>query len=236
MAYAFVQKGTAVQNTALDGSHAVTVTITGVTAGNLLVLAWIWATDALTITSVTDGTAWTVANPANTSAGGSYGQAVYFLPNAGSGTHNVVITMSGAGTLRCGQIFEYSGLKTSSVLDKHAESGSAGNTTSNSATTAATTGAPEMVFAFSIGDTANDAISNASGYTDESSLADNVNLWRFLVSDKRITVDATQSCTVSAGTASHLLTVVSTFIEAAASSTVTSPFYFMRLKSWLAAT
>lgn len=217
MAYAFVQAGTPTKNTAANGSFQVTVSITGVASGSLLYLPIAWTSDAATISSVNDGTAWSVACTKESSGGGGYSLGSFYLKNAGSGTHTITVTFGGAATMLVGVALEYSNIDTTAPFDQMASPGSAGNVTTTVATTPATTSANELVIGSGLGDTVADAISDATGYTDRVSYTD-VGTY-FLTGDKRVTsTGAAQSVTINAASNSHLLAMIATFIEAAAGS------------------
>lgn len=115
-------------------SGDLSLTLTGVTAGNTLILVCGWG-------GYTGGLAITLSGISSDN-GGAFTQAVllenqnwrngciFYLENCNSGTHNVTVDMTGANS-HYGQalLFEYSGLETSSVL-AGANSGNSSSATS----------------------------------------------------------------------------------------------------------
>ncbi|CAB4182401.1 hypothetical protein UFOVP1077_2 [uncultured Caudovirales phage] len=118
MAGATVQSAYSVDDSGGTATTA-SIALTSVTAGNLLASFVGWSDGAGTITcTVSDGTAYT--SGASKLTGGTDAQAsqVFYLPNAGSGTHTSVATFSSTTTFRRHRIDEYSGLATASPIDQ----------------------------------------------------------------------------------------------------------------------
>lgn len=136
------------------GSTTNADTITGVTAGNHI-LAHIGSDDGGgTLTaSVSDGVSYAVADVKRVDSGNNQFGEVFYLENAGSGSHTVTVTIAG-GTpsnliLR---LLEVSGLLTSGSLDQafgqaQATPGTGANGVSSGAS-AATTNANDFVMGF----------------------------------------------------------------------------------------
>lgn len=112
------------QRTAVTSAGVTTVsdTITGVVAGNHIIahVGCDSSGGAITLSGVSDGTAYAVGDPLRLDAGNNQFGQVFYLENAGSGSHTVVATATGGtpGNMII-RLFEVSGLLTSSSLDKN---------------------------------------------------------------------------------------------------------------------
>jgi hypothetical protein len=105
------------------------VTLTGVTAGNFLLVALSYGASR-TIDSVisSNGGALTLAVESEAHVWNRCG--LWFLENSNSGTHTVTVAMSGGGSFCRAVLLEYTGLETTSVLSDASGSNEAGNNTS----------------------------------------------------------------------------------------------------------
>lgn len=140
-----------------DGSGATKIagTITGITAGNAII-AFVGFGQPLTLDrtcTVSDGVAYTAdsAGRIDDTTNFSTGQ-VFYLANAGGGSHTVTATFSSSATYRRLLLLEVAGVATSSIEDKaagQAQNG-VGITTDSIASpaTAATTNAKDLVLGF----------------------------------------------------------------------------------------
>lgn len=147
---AIVQSGYAVDDSS-GTATTIAATLTGVSAGNLLVaiVGFGDPTGAITC-SVSDGTAYTadaagkVRDTFNTQS-----SQVFYLPNAGAGSHTITATLSVAESYRRIRVFEISGVATASPEDKAAGQylSNVGTTTDSisSGATATTTNANDFV-------------------------------------------------------------------------------------------
>jgi len=140
-----------------DNSSGTTIsaTITGVTAGNHLVVHVGWGDPVPpgTITcSVSDGTSYTAADSKRTDTNNSQSGQVFYLENAGSGSHTVTATFSSSSLFRAIRIYEVSGLLTSGSLDANfgqfQSSPGTGTGGVSSGATSATTNANDFVMGF----------------------------------------------------------------------------------------
>lgn len=169
-----------------NGVTSQTIALTGVTAGNLLVLTvdYYDGTQATNATPATptdsNGTVAVAIAPLSVlSLGGQMGCAIFYVANAASGTHTLTVNpfnnvnaFSGFLTLT-----EYSGVVTSSPLDAaaviSADVENAGSTTTFNTGTGATLAQADELIVAAIGATAGAGLSNAalstpSGYTQVS--------------------------------------------------------------------
>lgn len=88
-----------------------------VTAGSLLV-AFVYANHG--ISGVADSRSQTWSSAVNVTDGATYSLATYYFHNTTAGANTVTVTFAGAVTYASLQIAEYSGVATSSPLDKTA--------------------------------------------------------------------------------------------------------------------
>ena len=115
---AIVQTAYAVNDSGSGGTTTIAVTITGVTAGNTLV-AFVGNGDPAGTTTVTvsDGASYTQAGSYTRDTVNTQMSSVFYLENAGSGSHTVTATLSSARDYRRIRVIEISGLQISSSLD-----------------------------------------------------------------------------------------------------------------------
>lgn len=151
MAGAIVQSAFAVDD---SGANATTLAavLNSVVAGNHLV-AHVGYTDAAsTSATFSDGTSYSVADAERFDATEGQSGTVFYLENAGSGTHTGTATFSPTTSFRRNRYIEVSGLATSSSLDKdigqvQTAPGTGANAISSSAS-AATANANDFVMGF----------------------------------------------------------------------------------------
>ena len=112
MAGAFVQSD-------VDATTAgdLSLTLTGVGSGNMLIVALSWGHQSTDTSVETDN-----GGPGFTQAASAEGSnwdrtAIWYLENVNSGTHNVTVDYTGGSHYARGVLLEYSGLATSSALD-----------------------------------------------------------------------------------------------------------------------
>jgi len=150
--------GSIVQQRAFVTSSGVTTvsdTITGVTAGNHIV-AHVGCDDGagtITISGVSDGTAYSLGDAKRVDTGNNQFGTVYYLENAGSGSHTVTATATGGTpTNMVLRLFEVSGLQTSASLDKNTGQAQASPGTGadgvSSGATATTANANDFIMGF----------------------------------------------------------------------------------------
>jgi hypothetical protein len=114
------------------------------TAGNLIIVAVQWVTTAQTVT-VADSLGNTY-QAATSQLDITYGALqIWYAMNVGAGANTVTATFNGTTTSTMA-IHEYSGLVTTSALDKTAGASGASATASDSGATATTTQAGELLF------------------------------------------------------------------------------------------
>lgn len=149
---AIVQSGYAVDD---SGTAQTTfqVVLTGVTAGNHLVVMFGWQdpTNAITATC-SDGTAFTSGDSRRFETGDTQSSQPFYRENVGSGSHTIVVTPSSAVNFLRLRAVEISGLATSSSLDQSTGNaqtapGSGANAITTGAT-AATTNANDFILGF----------------------------------------------------------------------------------------
>lgn len=177
----FVQSGSWAS---VFGGTTITPTLTGVGAGNLLILELHWQQDSGLTTAPATPTneAWALPTggaPAGVASKGvsSYrtGCAVYYLQNASTGSHSAVITCTTGGVMSA-RIHEFNSGFTSGSFDK-LSSGSAAGTSNSAGGSTGTTGtlanANSIVFATVTGPGLNGVaamgITDAAGYTSVGS-------------------------------------------------------------------
>lgn len=124
-----------------SGSHA-TLTITGTTAGNLLVIY---------AGSSTSGRSFTVSDTANGTynidATGTGSATIATFPNCAGGNTTITVTISGANTNIEAIFEEWSGIQTTTPFDQKAAGTVTSNTSGTSATTPTLTNANELILA-----------------------------------------------------------------------------------------
>lgn len=145
---AFVQKGSPA---ATFGSATVTPTLTGVTAGNLLIMPVQWLNPANSSPPVAPS-GWSVAiDPTGFATVGfpGYftGTAIYYQANTAGGSISATVNTGGSGGWALQAIIaEFSGYATTSPLDQFTSSGTGSSVTSgNTGTTGTTVQATELV-------------------------------------------------------------------------------------------
>jgi hypothetical protein len=172
MAGAIVQSGYAVDDSG-NSSTTIAVTLTGVAAGNALV-AFVARNSTVAINSVNDGASYTAAADGichNTTDNES--SSVYYLLNAGSGSHTVTVTFASDVTYRRLRVLEISGIATSAAADgaAHQAQNGVGTTTDSisSSATASTTNANDFILGLTQDTTAVDpgsgTLAAGTGYT-----------------------------------------------------------------------
>lgn len=169
MAGSIVQAGYNVDDSGA-GSTTIAVTLTGVSAGNHLIVHVGWSSSAATC-SVSDGTAYTAATSDLDDT--NEDDQIFYLENVGAGSHTITATFSGSESFRRIRAYEVSGLQTSSSKDQSAgqkqASPGTGTDAVSSGASSATTNANDFVMGFSQ-DTADSdpgagTISAGTGYT-----------------------------------------------------------------------
>jgi len=158
MAGAVVQTGYNVDDSG-GTSTTIAVTLTGVTAGNNLVVHGGWAGTGNTAT-VSDGSAFSTADAQRNDTTNNQASQVYVRENVGSGSHVITLTVSSAAAFRRIRAYEVSGCATASSVDKSTgqnqlSPGTGANGVSSGAS-AATTQANDFVMGFSQNITEND--------------------------------------------------------------------------------
>ena len=134
-------------------STTIAATITGVIAGNALVVFVGYGGVGLTVT-VSDGTTYTEsASGVCEDTGNNQASRVFYLANAGSGSHTITATLSSSAGYRRIRVFEISGLASSGIEDVSADQfqDTPGTTTDviSSSATATTTQADCLVLGLS---------------------------------------------------------------------------------------
>lgn len=120
MAIQYVQKATLGESNATTNPNS--ITLTGVTAGNCLVLMGsIYNSSGIfTISGISDGASYTVRSGLHSTGGDRQYSVVAYLLNASSGTHTVNVTLADAsafGTYAVLGLAEFSGVLTASAED-----------------------------------------------------------------------------------------------------------------------
>lgn len=157
------------------GSTGLTLTLNGVTAGNLLIItASVVESSGTAIPAPTNYTA--AENPAGTQFVGDPGfclVGIFFRENVGSGTHAPQLTCAGTGNYFTGCLSEWAITGTGN-LDVHTNNGAITGTSGNTGTTGTTTQASELVIAVINCDNATSTVTAlstpaSSGYTSLAS-------------------------------------------------------------------
>ena len=146
------------------------------TAGNLNVVVVGWGNTAA-INSVSDSRGNTYALAVGPTSGSGLRQSLYYAKNIAAGSNTVTVTFSPAAAYPDVRILEYSGLDTSSPLDKTA--GAAGTGTTANSGSATTTVANELIFGAGTSGTRFNAA--GVGYTSRM-----INVYGNIVEDKTV--------------------------------------------------
>ena len=159
----------------------IAATLNSVTAGSALIafVGWDYNQGGADITcSVSDGSAYTAAadGECRDTTNGQMSQ-VFYLPNAGSGSHTITATFSETTSYRRIRVVEVAGLATSGIEDRAANQAQmpASSATDNvsSSATSATTNANDCILGFSQNtgeaDPASTAVSAGTGFTEAGS-------------------------------------------------------------------
>lgn len=144
MAGAIVQSAYAVDDGG-GGSTTIAATLNGVTAGNHLIAHVGWSSSTATC-SVSDGTAYSTGDSDRDDTNQD-GQ-VFYLENAGAGSHTITATLSTSQSFRRIRVCEVSGLATSSSKDQATGQAQSATTSPSSSASAATTNANDFVMGF----------------------------------------------------------------------------------------
>jgi hypothetical protein len=226
----FVQKNTV---TAGLGVTSLSSSLTGVTAGNLVILTIAWDVNGGSTGPSLDGTAvaagWLVAeNPAGVvstgNSGWDTGVSIFYLQNAASGTRTVNVTFPNstrANTL----LSEFSGYATSGAKDQVATNNVASGT-SLTVTSGTTTVATELVIAavaqcFVLGNGNNTVSDPPTGYTSLAVLQDTNTYASFEFAYKEVSSTGTQSATWTWASTGEGIASIATF----STSTVTDTLF-----------
>ena len=196
--------GTLIQSTAVTVTSGTSgaITITGVTSGSTLVLHTGWdVTSSAAITGVSDGNAYTDGDTTRTDAGNTEASAVYFLQNAGSGSHTITVSLSASAPVIYLRVHEIGGVVTSGGVNRstgqvQTSPGTATDGISSSAT-AATTAANCFVLGVSQnnseGPPGTGSFSAGTGYTLSGTEAHMAAEWKNVTSTGAQTATFTQS-------------------------------------------
>jgi len=196
--------GTLIQSTAVTVTSGTSgaITITGVAAGSTLVVHIGWdVSGSAAISSVSDGTAYTDGDATRTDAGNTEASAVYFLQNAGSGSHTITVSLSASAPVIYLRVHEIGGVVTSGGVNRstgqvQTSPGTATDGVSSSAT-AATTAANCFVLGVSQnnseGPPGTGSFSAGTGYTLSGSEAHMAAEWKNVTSTGAQTATFTQS-------------------------------------------
>lgn len=149
-----------VQNTTQAGFlTSPTITLSGVAAGNLLVLCL--GGNGTSVTSVVDSSGNTVSTGVAMS-GSPRGAGIYYVANTSSGSHTLTVTFSGSSPNELLMVGEYSGAATTAPLDQASTIATGtGNALTSPSITPSVNG--ELLSACAIQATAGDAF---SGWTN----------------------------------------------------------------------
>jgi hypothetical protein len=138
----FVQVNAATPS-APSASVAVTYPVAQ-TAGNLNIVAVGWNDTTSTVSTIRDSRGNTYTLAVGPTSGTGLRQSIYYAKNIAAGSNTVTVTFNQAAAFVDLRVLEYSGLDTTSPLDKTA--GAAGSGTSASSGAATTTSASELIF------------------------------------------------------------------------------------------
>lgn len=145
-----IQDAYNVDDSGLGGS-TIAASLTGVTAGNALVVFVAYEGSSIA-TTVSDGTAYTESASGECFAN-SQSSRVFYLPNSSSGNKTITATFTGSPSYRRIRVFEVSGLASSGIEDQSANQGQVGPGTTtdaiSSSATATTTQADCLVLGLS---------------------------------------------------------------------------------------
>lgn len=207
-----------------DGGGSVSTfaaTLNGVVAGNTLVAFCGYGNAPACTSTASDGTSYSVGD-AQRNNSDNQNSKVFYLENAGSGTHTVTVTLSSAEAFVRLRFIEVSGLVTSSSLDKDTGQGQTtpgtGANAATSGASAATTNATDFVMGFYQDSTDVDpgsgTVSAGTGFTISGSN-------RILAFEsKSVVATGAQTATFTQSTNTSTLVHVVAFIEATTTTTV----------------
>lgn len=204
----------------------VSVTLNGVTTGNLLVLAvsgfagggggpW----SGTPTISVSGGQAVTWVRVVHAGFGSNFGIVLYYAQNAIAGSYALTVTPPTGSTDAAVAFAEYSGMLTASVLDKSAT----GNNTGSSLTTAATAAtaqADELIIGAFSHDNNTPTITAGSGFTLRQSVANSSTSIGIALEEKIVSATGTQTAAITYTTSQNNAGIVATF---KASAVATEP-------------
>ena len=147
---AYANNGNASLNS--GGSTSVAITLTGVTAGNCLVIGASWVDNTITVSSVSDsnGTMVDLVTQTSWSSGGAAARS-WYVKNTASGSHTITINFSGTATFRNIIVDEFSGANTSTPIENPVITTGSGNGSSPLTLTTASmsvSGNNSMIWAF----------------------------------------------------------------------------------------
>lgn len=195
---------------------ATSVTLNGVVAGNAIIVYVGWFGAGPTITGVNDGAAYSSDTLRQQTTDGQDGQ-VWYLLNAGAGTHTATVTWSSGPSFTRIRAVEVSGLLTSGAFDKSSfgdqnAPGTGANAITTSAT-ATTTQDNEFILAFNQ-DTSESApgtgtVTAGTGFTINGT--DRM----VAVESKSVTTVGAQTATFTQSTNQDALSTIVTFKEIA---------------------
>ena len=212
--------------TAVTGSSGTTLAIaygSNVTAGNLLV-CHIYANHG--ISGVADSRSQTFTSAVNVTDGATYSLATFYYANTTGGADTVTVTFAGAITYASLQCSEYSGVATSSPLDKFASNsqttpGTGANAVTSGSVTTTTDG--QLIVGWSTALTVGAGTTSAgTGFTGRTNVFGDT-----LCEDQvQTSAGAIAATFTSTSATSNFITLITTYKAPAA----TGPSYGARLR------
>lgn len=155
-----VQQGTPVELVAAGTPLVFQISMTGITAGNLVVVT-IERRDTSALISDVDGS----LNGQYVQAAATNGTAIWYKENSASGNETLTIEVASGANQTCyAQISEWSGLAASASLDQSITAANTGNPTSHPASTGITTTGAGVIIGTGALSGAN-TVTPASGFT-----------------------------------------------------------------------
>jgi hypothetical protein len=217
MAGAIVQAPAPVIDDSGANSPTIAFTLTGVTAGNTIAVHVGWGSATETCT-VSDGTAYSIADAVRTDGAGQRGQ-VFYLDNVSAGSHVITATFSATVGFRRIRAIEISGLNTAGSLDQATGQGQLAPGTGTDAVSSGATSTTTNAADFVLGLTQNSGeISPGSGTVTAGTGFTLSGAASVMMTVESMSVAATgaQTATFTHSVANNRITHVVAFMEAAA--------------------
>jgi murein DD-endopeptidase MepM/ murein hydrolase activator NlpD/methionine-rich copper-binding protein CopC len=210
-----------------------------VTTGNLVVVAIVFWNNLnnLSISSVVDnkGNSYQLAACDPTTTNGAVEpMCVYYAENVTGGSSFTVTATTDNSALITIAIHEYSGMATSSVLDKtaHTNAGGSANTSGNSGNTATTTQANELIFGAFTHLSGNTTATAGTNFTIRQNTDDNTSTEAMYTEDRTVNATAAYNATITFAGSVDWRAIVATFKGSASAAETPTNAQLMRHGRW----